>query len=377
MSNTGPLVTIVTPSFNTGRFIGDAVRSVLSQDYGNIEYLVMDGGSTDNTVQVLKQFDARVKWVSQKDAGQSDALNKGFARAKGTLFGWLNSDDTYAPGAVSAAVEYLWSHPEVDAVYGDANFTDARGNLISKCVHVEPFREHRLLNYTDFIVQPTVFFRRRAFEKVGGVDTSLHWCMDYDLWLKMVAAGLTFAYLPRHLADFRWLADNKTATGGWGRLREIEKVVARYADGTHGYLRLEMVNQHLHEAGQKLKRLRLFGMTGSLLRATGTYLGSGRAIRSTFQPKTWRIVMTGKRLRRRALIAERGEAKAAPQAGAGAGAKPVAAAKGKSAAGQPARAAAQPGNAGAPGPGKSPAAGPSPAKPIGPRPTAGKPSAKP
>lgn len=377
MSNTGPLVTIVTPSFNTGRFIGDAVRSVLAQDYGNIEYLVMDGGSTDNTVEVLKQFDARVKWVSEKDKGQSDALNKGFARARGTIFGWLNSDDTYASGAVNAAVEFLWSHPEVDAVYGDANFIDAKGNIIGPCVHVEPYREHRLLHYTDFIVQPTVFFRRSAFEKVGGVDTSLHWCMDYDLWLKMVAKDLTLAYLPRHLANFRWLADNKTATGGWGRLREIEKVVKRYGDGTHGYLRLEMVNQHLHEAGQKLGQFRLIGTTISVLRALGTYVGSARAIRATFQPKTWKIVATGRRLRKRALAAERGEGakkeKAAPPAPvAKKGA--AAAAKGKPAAGQPAQ-AGKPGGGAAPGKVVSPA---NPAgKAIPPRPTAGKPSAKP
>lgn len=377
MSNTGPLVTIVTPSFNTGRFIGDAVRSVLSQDYGNIEYLVMDGGSTDNTVDVLKQFDARVKWVSEKDKGQSDALNKGFARAKGTIFGWLNSDDTYASGAVNAAVEFLWSHPEVDAVYGDANFIDAKGNIIAPCVHVEPYREHRLLHYTDFIVQPTVFFRRSAFEKVGGVDTSLHWCMDYDLWLKMVASDLTLAYLPRHLANFRWLADNKTATGGWGRLREIEKVVKRYADGTHGYLRLEMVNQHLHEAGQKLGQFRLIGTTISFLRAVGTYIGSARAIRATFQSKTWKIVTTGRRLRKRALAAEQGEgakkkkaAPAPPVAKKGA----AAAAKGKPAAGQPAQ-AGKPGGGAAPGKVVAP---PNPVgKPIGPRPTTGKPSVKP
>jgi glycosyltransferase involved in cell wall biosynthesis len=304
MSTTGPLVSIVTPSFNTGRYIGDAVRSVLSQDYPNIEYLVMDGGSSDSTVEVLKSMGPRVHWVSEKDRGQSDAINKGFARAKGTIFGWLNSDDTYAPGAVSAAVEFLWSHPEVDAVYGDANFTDANGKVIAPCVHVEPFREQRLLHYTDFIVQPTVFFRRSAFEAVGGVDTGLHWCMDYDLWLKMVDRGLKIAYLPRHMADFRWLADNKTATGDWGRLREIEKVVARYAEGSHGYVRLEMVNLHLQEAGRKLGQFRLIGMTASLLRATGTYLGSARAIRSSLQPRTWRIVWTGQVLRKRALAAE-------------------------------------------------------------------------
>jgi hypothetical protein len=271
-------------------------------------------------VSELKRFGSRVNWVSERDRGQSDALNKGFLKAKGQIFGWLNSDDTYAPGAVTAAVEYLWSHPDVAAVYGDAMFTDAKGDDIGKCVHVEPFSQHRLLHYTDFIVQPTVFFRRSAFEAVGGVDTTLNWCMDYDLWLKMVTKGLKFAYLPRHLANFRWIADNKTATGAWGRLREIEQVVARYGDGTHGYIRLEMVNQHLQEAAAKLRRGRLLGTTASLAKAGKTYLTSARAIRSTFQFRTWRIVYTGQVLRKRALIAERyqqAEQAAAQQARAG------------------------------------------------------------
>ena len=303
MSST-PLVSVVTPSFNTGRFIGEAVDSVLSQDYRNLEYIVMDGGSTDRTISELKRFGNRINWVSERDRGQSDALNKGFLKAKGQIFGWLNSDDTYAPGAISAAVEFLWANPDVAAVYGDAMFIDAHGSDIAKCVHVEPFDRHRLMHYTDFIVQPTVFFRRSAFESVGGIDETLHWCMDYDLWLKMVVKGLKIAYLPRHLANFRWLADNKTATGDWGRLREIEKVVARYADGTHAYLRLEMLNLHLMEAKRKLKRFRLFGTTASLFRATKTYITSARAIRSTFQRQTWKIVWTGQVLRKRALLAE-------------------------------------------------------------------------
>ena len=118
--SSSPLVSIVTPSYNTGRFIGHAVESVLSQDYRNLEYFVMDGGSTDNTISELKRYGNRVNWTSGRDTGQSDALNKGFLKAKGTIFGWLNSDDTYAPGAVTAAVEYLWANPDVDAVYGNA-----------------------------------------------------------------------------------------------------------------------------------------------------------------------------------------------------------------------------------------------------------------
>jgi glycosyltransferase involved in cell wall biosynthesis len=312
--SSSPLVSIVTPSFNTGRYIGDAVASVLSQDYRNIEYFVMDGGSTDNTVDVLKKAGPRCQWVSHRDGGQSDALNKGILKSRGQILGWLNSDDTYAPGAVNAAVEYLWANPDVAAVYGDAHFTDAEGKFIAKCVHVEPFNLHRLLHYSDFIVQPAVFFRRSAFDAVGGIDTNLHWCMDYDLWLKMASKGLKFAHLPQHLANFRWLAENKTATGTWGRLREIESVVARYGEGTHGYLRLEMVNLHLQEAVKHLKRFNPFRSTASLLRATKTYVTSARAMRSTFQLRTWKIVYTGQVLRKRALAETKQAAKQAAAA---------------------------------------------------------------
>jgi GT2 family glycosyltransferase len=324
-----PLVSIITPSLNCGRFIGHAVESVLTQDYRQIEYLVMDGGSTDNTISELRRFGDRVRYVSKPDRGQADALNKGFHSAKGQIFGWLNADDTYAPQAVAAAVEFLWSNPDVACVYGDAMFIDAHGDQIARAAHVEPFNKDRLLHYSDFIVQPAAFFRRSAFEAVGGLDASLNWTLDYDLWLKMAVKGLKFAHLPKHLANYRWLADTKTATGGWDRLREIEQVVARYADGTHGYLRLEMLNQHLQDAKRKLKRFRLFGMTGSLLGATKTYLTSARAIRGSFQPKTWKIVQTGRVLRKRARTAEKvSQAEALARSGANRKSAPPAPAKG-------------------------------------------------
>jgi len=199
-------VAIVTPSYNTGRYVGATVRSVLEQGYAPLDYLVMDGGSTDETVEVLKSFGARVRWVSERDKGQSDAINRGFGQTRGEVLGWLNSDDTYAPGALRAAAEFLAAHPDVAMVYGDADFIDASGQRIGRCQHVEPvFNPHRLLHYSDFIVQPAAFFRRSAFEAVGGLDPSLNWAMDYDLWLKFAAAGFKVAYLPRALANYRWL----------------------------------------------------------------------------------------------------------------------------------------------------------------------------
>ena len=138
-----PRISIVTPSYNQGAFLEETIRSVLLQGYPNLEYIVMDGGSTDGSVEVLRSFGDRVQWVSQNDGGQSDAINQGFARLGGDVLGWLNSDDTFAPGAFRTVMEFMAAHPDVALVYGDADFIDARGNRIGRCVHVEPFEAHR------------------------------------------------------------------------------------------------------------------------------------------------------------------------------------------------------------------------------------------
>ena len=128
-------LSIVTPSFNTGRYLGAAVASVLSQDWPHIDYLVMDGGSTDNTPDVLRSFGEKLRWISEKDRGQSDAINKGFAQTTGEILTWLNADDAYATGAVRTAMEYFQAHPDVALVYGNADYIDARGDLIALRAH--------------------------------------------------------------------------------------------------------------------------------------------------------------------------------------------------------------------------------------------------
>ena len=293
---------VVTPSYNTGDYVGAAVRSVVEQDHPHVDYLVMDGGSTDKTVDVLKSFGPSLRWVSQRDRGQSDAINRGFAQTAGEALGWLNSDDTYAPGAVRAAAEFLAAHPDVAMVYGDADFIDAAGNHIARCAHVDPrFSRRRLLHYSDFIVQPAAFFRRAAFEAVGGLDPSLNWAMDYDLWLKFAAAGFKVAYLPRVLANYRWLGDSKSAAGGWGRLKEIDRVARRHgARRTPAYFRLERVNMHLTEGRAALRHRDLGSAAASFARAGGNLMGSPRAMWSLLSPRTWRVIYTGQVLRKRA-----------------------------------------------------------------------------
>src|SRR5882724_5378084 len=147
-----PRIAIVTPSFNTARYVGVAVRSVLDQDYPNLDYLVMDGGSTDGTLEILRSYGDRVRWVSEKDAGQADAIRRGFEQTDGEILTWLNSDDMFCPGAFRAVAEFFQKSPDVDVVYGDANYVDAHGFQIARCAHVEPYSAHRLFCYGDFIV---------------------------------------------------------------------------------------------------------------------------------------------------------------------------------------------------------------------------------
>src|ERR1051325_2361432 len=127
------LISIVTPSYHQARYIEETIQSVLSQDYPQIEYIIVDGGSTDGSVNIIKKYEDQLAWwTSEKDEGQTDAINKGFARAKGDILAWINSDDTYEPGAVTAAAQYLHEHPDVGMVYGDCNYIDRSGNIIGK-----------------------------------------------------------------------------------------------------------------------------------------------------------------------------------------------------------------------------------------------------
>ena len=204
-----PLVTIITPSFNQARYLEATIQSVLSQDYPNIEYMIVDGGSHDGSVDVIKKYESRLAWwVSEKDRGQTDAINKGFARAKGEILAWINSDDTYEPGAVSAAVKYLQKHPEVGMVYGDCNFINEDGSVIGKFGSAQT--NYRLLRqgYVH-IPQQTMFFRADLWKQVGPLDSSFYFAMDYDLWVR-IAARTEINYVPQTWANFRLHTSGKT-----------------------------------------------------------------------------------------------------------------------------------------------------------------------
>ena len=204
-----PLVSILTPSFNQARYLDATIQSVLSQDYPHIEYMIVDGGSNDGTVDVIKKYQSKLAWwVSEKDKGQTDAINKGFARASGEILAWLNSDDTYEPGAVSAAVRYLQEHPQVGMVYADCNFINETGRVIGKFGSAQT--SYRLLRQGySHIPQQTMFFRADLWKQVGPLDPSFYFAMDYDLWTR-IAARSEIKYVPQTWANFRLHTSGKT-----------------------------------------------------------------------------------------------------------------------------------------------------------------------
>ncbi len=223
------LVSIITPSFNQGKYLGETMRSVLEQDYPNIEYLVIDGGSTDNTVEVIKSCEKKLAyWCSEKDKGQTDAINKGFARAKGQIMAYINSDDTYNPGAVSQAVKYLREHPEVGVVYSDLNFIDENSRVIGKFPAAQTDLKKLRRGYVH-VPQPATFFRAEYWQQVGPLDPTFYFAMDYDLWVRL-ASVTRLQYLPGPVwANFRMHADAKTINADERCWPEMLRV--HYRDG--------------------------------------------------------------------------------------------------------------------------------------------------
>jgi glycosyltransferase involved in cell wall biosynthesis len=196
-----PLVSIITPSFNQADFLEETIRSVLEQDYPNIEYLVVDGGSTDRSVDVIRRYADRIDWwVSEPDRGQADALNKGMARAKGEIVAWLNSDDIYRPGAIRHAVEVLLQNPQLGMVYSKLDSIDRTGELFNTI----SYRQYGLLDLLTFriIGQPTVFMRREILQRAGPLDASYNYLLDHHLWLRMLQLA-PIQYVPEVWAAAR------------------------------------------------------------------------------------------------------------------------------------------------------------------------------
>ncbi len=224
-----PLVSIVVPSYQQVSYLRAAIDSVLAQDYEPVEILVMDGGSTDGSVDVLESYGDRIRFRSRRDDGQCDAINEGFRSSRGEIVAWLNSDDIYYPGAISEAVRCLKKEPDAGLVYGEGNLIDGEGELMWRFPFTIPFDLWQLANVADYILQPTVFFRREVLMGPNGdgehlLDLSLNWGLDWDLWLRL-GSKAPLAMSDQVLAAGRIYGDTKTATGGFKRLREIWRIL--------------------------------------------------------------------------------------------------------------------------------------------------------
>jgi glycosyltransferase involved in cell wall biosynthesis len=188
MTSNSCLVSIITPSFNQAKYLEDTIQSVLGQDYANLEYILVDGGSTDASVDIIRKYDDRLAWwVSERDNGQAEAINKGLSRATGEIVAWLNSDDTYLPGAISTVVRVFEENPDVALVYGNMLAVNENGETINILCYDQLNLEDLLC--FQIIGQPAVFFRRDALEKAGFLDPTYHFLLDHHFWLRIAMQG--------------------------------------------------------------------------------------------------------------------------------------------------------------------------------------------
>lgn len=220
-----PLVSIVTPSYNQGCFIRETIESVLTQDYPNIEYWVIDGGSTDETVSIVREYeyDPRFHWISEKDKGQSDAINKGVNRSRGDIVAWINSDDYYTPNAIKSLVPKFISNPSVGLVFGDIQQIDQQGKSLGKIV-CQTSQPQRMLSKLVIPTQPSCFFRMSAWKSVGMLNSNLHYVMDFDIILKIMS-NYSFSYVPSTIAMFRVHGESKTSTAAVKFARELDIIL--------------------------------------------------------------------------------------------------------------------------------------------------------
>ncbi len=271
IKNILPLVSIATPSYNQAQFLEETILSVLNQDYPNLEYIIIDGGSTDGSVDIIRKYEDRLAyWVSESDDGQADAINKGWRRATGSILAWLNSDDLYEPGAISTVVHFLQNHPEVAVVYGKYLRIDEYGNSLpmdgaKPRVPPQIDMRHWLTSWECPISQPSTFIRKEIIERVGMLDPSLQFALDVDLWVR-IALVADFGYVPTVLSRARMHPAAKS-----GRLYTVNAADV-----------LTIANKVVtsKDLPQDFVSIRRQILSGSYLHAAGRYRKAGQSLRA-------------------------------------------------------------------------------------------------
>jgi glycosyltransferase involved in cell wall biosynthesis len=259
-----PKVTIVTPSYNQAEFLEETIKSVLNQTYPNIEYIVVDGGSTDGSVDIIKKYEDQLAWwVSEPDNGQSDAINKGFAKATGDVYNWLNSDDILYPDAVKIAVHFMQKHPESEVVYGDRIVIDGKGRIIDVFEPVSVSK--RMAKFALRIPQEATFFSARIWKKVNGLNESLHFVMDSDLWYRFLEET-RFFHIPVFLGAYRNHEESKSVYGlgkeksdkAMAEIKYLRKNYSSFLSKVkllRKWMRYVQLLQHAYERNKRTRRL--------------------------------------------------------------------------------------------------------------------------
>lgn len=235
-----PKFTIITPSYNQGKYIQDTIESVLNQKYPNIEYLILDGGSTDNTYEIVQKYSDHLTWISEPDGGQADAINKGIKKATGDIIAFLNSDDYYYPETLIKVAKTFYEHPDIAWVTGNYHIVSENKKIIQPYVvnYKDLYRKHsnpHLLRLTNYIAQPSTFWRKKVNEESGGFDSTLRYTFDYDFWLRMIDK-YPHSYINEPLSAFRIHDQSKGGVEYHSQFTEELSVLKRYPCSKFEYL---------------------------------------------------------------------------------------------------------------------------------------------
>jgi glycosyltransferase involved in cell wall biosynthesis len=295
-----PMISVVTPSFNQGRFLRQCIESVLLQTHRRFEFLIIDGGSTDETLSIIREYESSINyWISESDGGQSDAINKGFLRSSGEIVAWLNTDDYYLPGAFDSVVDAYRADPSAPFYFGDGLRVDETGSVIANFFPAGTlaFDRQALVMGLNYILQPSTFINRRALEQVGYLDTGLHYGLDSDFWMRLSGLGAP-RVVPSVLAATREYATTKTASGSFERIEELRTISMKYSGLpiTPGVLCYFLDTLHRFVQKQKdsfpagyLSDIELFWQKTAALLERYNARSDGFPLTSKKPPRAWRL----------------------------------------------------------------------------------------